>query len=830
MQSSVFATCPGCQEVLRIPATWADKAVKCKKCGSIVRATGKPVAPVPAVAPNAFAFGEPAAETPPSQPAPPAYGQPPMQPPALTPQGYPYAPPPGYPYPMPTQPGYAPTPYGYAPPPGYPGAPPGYPYAPPPGYPGAPQAGYSPTPYGYPPQPAFAPAPAPDPFADQPKVSSKRRYKKSNNALKLVVMGGLFLIVAGGVGAAVIFQDQVRSLVGLKPKAKSTEPDTAGTNPATPSTKPGGTASLSAAFPRRMLFISITKYLYCNTLTGGVNGGPGGNGRSELAEAAKQLAFQFRVPTDKDNNQLFLVTDADGKLAANAAQRPMLKGVVLDTVKRFAESSRGQDRVVFYFGGHATMKDGKAYLVPVEGDLNEPESLLPLDEYFALVKGCPAQQKVVIFDVCRANTDGNVVRPGSEPMGEELEKALLAPPAGANIQVVTACSAGQNAAELAQSDGEHFAGSAFLNSLRVAAKQTKAGNKVSKPEDAFAVGTWIEAITPILAEYVGVKMKPPVPKLAGDLGDAVAYSADEPPAKRFEFPSAPKMIEAGKLKDVFALLDLKPVHIKSESKGQEESVEHAFPFQAEALAPYKPETIGQEMEAATKDAEKFPLRAKTVKALDLLRDKWGGKDGMGKFNGVRSTFAGEASSKKVKDEILQEQIPLAAILDDLDELAKELKPMKAMLDDPESKLAKEETKAWKASFLYAYAQVMSRLSYLHEADLALGNINTESLPEQLDKSMGLQLVSVEKMKSKKEFRQFADDAKKIYDKLATEHKGTPWEVLAKRARVESLGLEWKPFMPPKDTTDDDKMEMKKDKLSLSALPGFLWVKMHRSPA
>jgi len=820
MQQSVHATCPGCKAVLRIPAQWADKAVKCKTCGAVVRATGKPVA---ASAPNAFDFdgresesatpppaSAPASETLPQAPVAPAYGPPPAAPGA-----YPYGPPPGYPtYPMPPQqPGYAPHPYGYAPPPGYPGAPPGYPYAPPPpGYPGAPPQGYAPTPYGYPPQPpAFAPPPQPlapvpaESFADTPKLSPKRRYKKSNNTLKLVVMGAFFLLIASGVGAAVIFKDKWGPLVGIKPKAKPT--DTESTAPGTAPTKAGGvtggTANASTPYPRRMLFVGITKYLYCNTLNGGVNGGVNGNGRSEFVEAAKQLAFQFRVPTDKDNNQLFVLTDAEGKLGTAAAQRPMLKEVVLDTVKRFAESSRGQDRVVFYFGGHATMKDGKAYLVPVEGDLNEPESLLPLDDYFAVLKECHAQQKVAIFDVCRANTDGSVVRPGSEPMGEDLEKALLAPPAGANIQAVTTCSAGQNAAELAQSDGEHYAGSAFLNSLRVAAKASKAGNKGAKQEDPYPVAVWIDATKPILAEYVGSKMPAPMPKSVGDLDGAVAFNGDEAPAKRFDFPTAPKTVDPTKLKDVFALLDLRPIHIKSDVKTGEDSPESVFPFQADALAAYKPESLAGEIEEAKAAPDKFPLRAKAVKALDMLRDKWSGENekDKNKFSGVRSTFTGEASAN-VKAAIKDEQIPLAAVLDDLDELVKELQPLLADLD-------KEESKAWKASFLYALAQAKSRLSYLHEADLALGKILTDSLPPALDMAKGLQLVSIVKMNSKKEFRKFADEAKELYDTLAKENKGTPWEVLAKRARVESLGLDWKAYAPPKDTGDDDKMEMKK---------------------
>ena len=36
------------------------------------------------------------------------------------------------------------------------------------------------------------------------------------------------------------------------------------------------------------------------------------------------------------------------------------------------------------------------------------------------------------------------------------------------------------------------------------------------------------------------------------------------------------------------------------------------------------------------------------------------------------------------------------------------------------------------------------------------------------------------------------DAEKLLDKLAKSHPGTPWEILAKRERFTTLGLEWKP--------------------------------------
>ena len=41
-------------------------------------------------------------------------------------------------------------------------------------------------------------------------------------------------------------------------------------------------------------------------------------------------------------------------------------------------------------------------------------------------------------------------------------------------------------------------------------------------------------------------------------------------------------------------------------------------------------------------------------------------------------------------------------------------------------------------------------------------------------------------------RKLAREAEKLLDKLAEEHAGTPWEILAKREKYTALGLEWKP--------------------------------------
>src|SRR5688572_15622312 len=125
MAATVQATCPGCRNVLRIPADWADRALKCKKCGAVVRATRKAPTPPP-VPVTATATAPAVAQTAPAPalPANPAY------PPSGQPGAYAPGSPVGYPYPYPPPPGYA-----YPPPPGYPYPSPGYGYPPPGAFP-----------------------------------------------------------------------------------------------------------------------------------------------------------------------------------------------------------------------------------------------------------------------------------------------------------------------------------------------------------------------------------------------------------------------------------------------------------------------------------------------------------------------------------------------------------------------------------------------------------------------------------------------------------------------------------------------------------------------
>src|SRR5436309_1752093 len=78
---------------------------------------------------------------------------------------------------------------------------------------------------------------------------------------------------------------------------------------------------------------------------------------------------------------------------------------------------------------------------------------------------------------------------------------------------------------------------------------------------------------------------------------------------------------------------------------------------------------------------------------------------------------------------------------------------------------------WQAHYDYALAQLQCRLAFLNEYDLALGNVRTDVLPD-LDAAKGhngFRLVPAEKMRSRKDVAQLAEDAHERFAKVAADH-------------------------------------------------------------
>jgi hypothetical protein len=634
----------------------------------------------------------------------------------------------------------------------------------------------------YPPQYEYVPPPAADlhpaalpgytnPALDFELPPLPVRYRRRSSVGKhLFAVFAVLLLGAlvGGVYFAIPYIQQFRDR--HLANTESQDP-----NPPQVEPTPAPAANTHGAFPRRMLVMHASKYLYCNGLAAGNHK----ESPDRVTELARRLAFDWRVPREADDNQLYILSDTAPKGA-----RPMLRPIVMETYKRFCETSRPQDRVVLYFGGHAVARDGKAFLVPTDGDPDEPDTLIPLDDFWAKVKDCPAQQKAVIFDVCRLNEDGDTVRPGSEPMTPELEKALLAAPPG--VQVVLTCSAGQNALEYRRPprDVPEVAGSLFLNALKqVGDKGTANGEKPPGPEDPLPVARWVEAARVQMKEIATATGMPvPTPKVAGpESGEAIAPNADEPSAARFELPAPPKGVAPAEVARIAARIALPPLRASQLSTEKEDSLDQLAPFTEAAMAGHMPDGVSDE--DVRDDPEKYPIRKAALDTLAALKMSW---DRLGK-SGVIDRFPGETNDAVKKRIVAAQEVPALIGLD----LKNQVQMMEPLLDQ----LDQEKSKYWQATYLFALAQAKARLAFIEEYNYALGNIRTDTLPERDAKKghVGLQLVSVEKMKSKKEIKEIADSAKELFARIVKEHKGTPWAVQAKRDGAVALGLEWRPF-------------------------------------
>jgi hypothetical protein len=510
------------------------------------------------------------------------------------------------------------------------------------------------------------------------------------------------------------------------------------------------------AQPRRLLFVQIADYLTLNPLTHAAPAGP-----DRTREAAAKLAAGLRVPTGKDNDQLFVLSDA---LPGDA--RLPTRDVLARALDGFCATTRAQDRVVLYFGVHAVEKDGKAFVVPIDGDPAAPAGLLPVATVYAKLKELKAAQKVVVWDVCRSNPERVRGRRDPGPMTAPLFKALAAAPDG--VQVVVSCSPGERAVELFAPRGPAGAipGSVYLDALRQAAADDRAANPKVAPGEEIPLA----ALHAAAAKAVAAVAKGQTPALAGKpAARAAEPDPKEAAAKRGVLP-APPAPPAADVKAIFDELMMPPV-----VDGDAPPVR--YPFAEAALRPYAADA---DLDDIRKSPDKYPLRTATLRAFQTVRTAWrfGGKD-----QPAVATLAAPINDR-TKRAVTAAQDAVAHALIDLELELDRLAGVARRRDG--------ETKRWRAHYDYAVAEVQLRVVMLNEYNRALGHVRTETLPDVPPGGTGWRLVPSVKVEGRKESQAMFRAADEGFARLIAEHKGTPWEVLATRARATLPGAKWEP--------------------------------------
>lgn len=716
MSTAINATCPGCKKVLKVPTQWVNQVIRCKFCNMAMQIKPNIPQPQSGVKPNSATQSPQAAGNVSSR---------------------------------------------------------------------APVTGSG----AVPPLPAVPPIPMNHSGAQSvtnqfgltdvnydPSYASKYRKKKVNWIVPVVVM--LFMGILGVVVVMAFpyLKDKLKENSGEvvasngHEKSKGTDKN----NPATDTEngkatgknkKNTGVATSNAPFPRRALVVSIHNYLYANPTQYGLMV----QGMKNIPAITKYLTNQMRVP----QNQIIHLSDA-----AKDNPAPPTRSVVESTITDFLKSSRKQDHLMLVFVGHAIENDGQVYLAPIEGDLTDPTSLIPLAWLYKELESCPAHQKILVLDVCRFSPTIGVERPGGQPMSAKMEEVIKVVPAG--VQVITACAAEQRSME---TDGEPLG--VFLDGF-VDALQKGVQGQIQKQGDNFPIDKLFEAtVKNVEALAVEQKFKQ-TPKMYGAFKD---NGAEFDPAE----PMPPKLAITGLkpvnkegialVKSVLAEIGTPPV--KASEIDNSIRLEYLPPIADQIIKEYSkvdgPET---DLQKNVKKARIELWVISTLPAPDDIKKEVDEKRRTAKvnLNVLKDGYRAPANELTFKVTIENDEKEVARMFVNLQDALDDLKKNEEMKD--------AESKRWQANYDFIRARLEAQIAYLYEYQSMLGQMRKE-LPAMDPKIHGgWKLAATAKLQGDSAGKKLAKESTKTMETLVKNTAGSPWEVLAKREKFTTLGLEW----------------------------------------
>jgi hypothetical protein len=537
---------------------------------------------------------------------------------------------------------------------------------------------------------------------------------------------------------------------GTKPPKDGTPPPKDGTKPV-PMPMPKPMPKGPEEFPRRALLVSVNNYLYANPL-------PYGTKANSTGDLADDLTRFLHFPKSQ------VVELSDGAKAGTAY--PPVKQVIQQTITDFCAGSRPMDRVMLLFTGHAIDLNKEVYLVPMEGDLDDKETLVPFAFVVDNLVKCPARQKVLVLDVYRLDPSRGQERRGAGEMTEAFDAALKKIPA--DIQVWTSCSVKEQSFEF---DGGSLFLEAFCNVLR-----QKGIKGIQQPVDPLPMSVLHSKVSEYVVSAVkDVNLKQTPQLLGKDPEKGAAYNSEAALATVVTIKPPPMFKDgiAGK-QEIQSILN--EIAALPPAKGA--GALNATQLRFEAMPPFPAKLMEKYKDSA--NAKETPFIKAVRFAAQALRDH---------SESYKETIDGKTLPipAPIKAQILKLQEtaigkPIYALqIEALDE-------MKKVEDD----LVNQKPR-WQAHFQYVKAKLLARIIYLREYSLMMGKIRKDELPALAPGNTGWRLASRLKIQSTdKEIKDMLSDYKKALKSLKTKHKGTPWDILAKREDGAYLGLEWKP--------------------------------------
>lgn len=285
-------------------------------------------------------------------------------------------------------------------------------------------------------------------------------------------------------------------------------------------------------------------------------------------------------------------------------------------------------------------------------------------------------------------------------------------------------------------------------------------------------------------QAVAVVPPPPEPAPAPPPPPPTAAKPPEPPKPVLPF-GAPDLAEP-------LLTLLKQVDVPALRIGQRQAVPgKPWPTYTEkALAPYRDTYGGTPLRQAVYKArvalwaasgQEAPdgMRADVARVLKQVQSPADKQPLQAQIRAPDSAMA----EKQLKDRILTKEKAIAKILGFLLETLTELEKAGEHRD--------AETKRWQAHYDFLLARVHAQIALLFEYQSQLGAMRRELPERDAKKHNGWRLAPREKLLGDSAGKKSAAEARKLLEKLAREHPGTPWEELARRDLATPLGLEWR---------------------------------------
>jgi hypothetical protein len=722
MTQVIQATCPKCKKVLRIPADWVARSMRCKHCKTVFQSKGRPVAekkpvsaPPTVPADKAPVLMAPAANVVVANEAPVTEA------------------------PMTEEGGFG----------------------------------------------DFGQGPLVSVPGRQKKPSA--RGSKSSPWKKGLIITVMLLLVVGTVGALAgqsllnLFRGDPSIIKVAQGNENSPGEEfskgTKGKKGEGPSKKEGpdkNTVSIPVprgSFPRRALLINVNDYLLLNPLAYGSPTDKGYPGSS-----TGSLAHQFtRPPLNMLEHQITELSDGiPDDIANRTGRKPKapLKDVIENTLNDFLKTSRAQDRIIVLFAGHVVDGEKECYLIPIEGNKDDVKTLIPLAWVLDKLAKCQARQKLLILDVCRFPPAAGLERPASGEMSELLDTILQQPPEG--VQVWSSCIKGQQSIELEK-------GSVFLQSLCGALMKGVKG--IQEPTNSLPLEQLVPEVNQRLKEILGPQKVDQLSRLTGkDVDNGIAYNPDEPFPGRLEIK--PASVEGGaagnaQVKAILEELNKLP---PARSKTSPIKTTHLPPFASKVVEEYQPDYKDwKEMkETADREPEKYALRKAVFDAVKVMEDSHK------LVLEEKLEGAGGAIDGKVKSAFLLKQRDPGIMIFEMESALAKLKAAAEERD-------KEASKRWQANFDFTLARMQSRMVYIYEYNYLLGQIRADNLPALEPIHNGWRFGSRPKVQCPEpKVKDMVKSINRTWKKIAEEHQGTPWAVLATRENLTALGMEWRP--------------------------------------